>query len=381
LGNSFGDGIEKQMIDNIIALKSGHIQITGRPPKKEPSLPALRLPEWNVAIRNAPEVEKLVLEGGYGITGTSRRTAFEATFFAKGRSIPGVVSGIEPDKDEFLRRWLTPVSGSFLSLDNPYGIYVSQAAAERYNLEVGDDMVVVCITADGATNALDLVVVGIYRRTIPWLENVYYLPYQTAHSLAAAEDRVQAINVYLRDTSQADRVAEALQRELDKQGMNLRVQTYREVGDFEYGIALSTKVPTVITGIVLFIIIGAGVMNTVLMAVRERTMEIGTIMALGLRRRQLVFIFLLESIILGIISAALGIAFGSAVVLWLNRVGIRVDSVSFTYLVGGDKLYTVLTANSVLAALFFILFLAVFGTLYPAYLASKKEPVEALRYV
>jgi ABC-type lipoprotein release transport system permease subunit len=122
-------------------------------------------------------------------------------------------------------------------------------------------------------------------------------------------------------------------------------------------------------------------MNTVLMAVRERTREIGTIMALGLRRRQLVFIFLLESIILGIISAALGIAFGSAVVLWLNRVGIKVDSVSFTYLVGGDRLYTVLTANSILAALFFILFLAVFGTLYPAYLASKREPVEALRYV
>ena len=381
LGNSFGDGVERQMVSNIVALKSGHVQVTGRPPKDEPTLPILRLPDWSVAIPNAPEVEKIILESGYAITGISRRTAFEVTFFARGKPIPGVVSGVEVEKDEFFRSWLTPVYGSFLSSDDPYGVYVSQAAAERYGLEVGDDMAVVGLTADGGTNALDLLVVGIYRRTIPWLENVYYLPYDTAHSLAAGGDRVQAINVSLKNISQTDRVVASLQRELDKRGMNLRVRPYREAGEFEYGIALSTRLPTIITGIVLFIIIGAGVMNTVLMAVRERTREIGTVMALGLKRLQLILIFLFESIILGIISAAIGIAFGSGVVLWLNRVGIKVGSESFTYLAGGDRLYTVLTPNSVVTALFFILILAIFGTLYPAYLASKKEPVEALRYI
>lgn len=381
LGNSFGDGIEKQMVDNIIALKSGHVQVTGRPPKEEPSLPVLRLPGWNVAISNAPEVEKIILESGYRVSGIGRRTAFEVTLFSNGKPIPGVVSGVEIDKDDFLRRWLTPVAGSFLSPDDPYGIYVSQAAAERYALEVGDDISVVGSTADGGTNALDLLIVGIYRRTIPWLENVYYLTYDTAHSLAAAEDRVQAINVFLKNISQADKIAVDLQRELDSRGMNLRVRTYREAGDFEYGVALSTRVPTVITGIVLFIIIGAGVMNTVLMAVRERTREIGTVMALGLKRGGLILVFLLESVILGLVSAAAGIALGSAIVLWLNRVGIKVGSESFTYLVGGDRLHIILTANSVFSAFLFILILAIFATLYPAYLASKKEPVEALRYV
>ena len=86
------------------------------------------------------------------------------------------------------------------------------------------------------------------------------------------------------------------------------------------------------------LIVAAGVINTALMAVFERTREIGTLRATGARRSQVSLLFLLEAVVLGVLGAVLGTAFGAGAILFFGKVGIPAFSEAQRYSYGGDYL-------------------------------------------
>ena len=110
---------------------------------------------------------------------------------------------------------------------------------------------------------------------------------------------------------------------------------------------------------------GIGVMNIMLVAVTERTREIGVRKALGAPRRAILLQFLLEAMLLTVAGGALGIALGAGI-----SVAVRAVSGLPTYV----------SAGSVIAATFVATSVGVFFGLYPAMRASRLDPVEALRY-
>ena len=116
---------------------------------------------------------------------------------------------------------------------------------------------------------------------------------------------------------------------------------------------------------IALIVGGIGVMNIMLVAVTERTREIGIRKALGAPRRAILLQFLLEAILLTAAGGAAGIALGAAV-----AVGVRALS----------GLPTFVSADSVLVAVFVSTTVGVFCGLYPAMRAARLDPVEALRY-
>lgn len=114
---------------------------------------------------------------------------------------------------------------------------------------------------------------------------------------------------------------------------------------------------------------GVGVLNTMLMAVHERTREIGVLRALGWRRRAILGLILREALIIGLIGGAAGIlvAFGLAMLmksapLW------------------GESYAPIFTIDIFAKAIGVALLLGLIGGLYPAYRATRLQPVEALRY-
>jgi putative ABC transport system permease protein len=159
------------------------------------------------------------------------------------------------------------------------------------------------------------------------------------------------------------------------------VESAEEAGRFSFSIIQANEASLAILSIFLFAAASVGIVNAMLMSVHERTREIGTIRAMGMRRDGVVRLFLLEGLALGMVAAVLGVLGGGALVLYWKAVGIRMNTITLAWLAGGDFLYPRLELASVLRAALAIIALSTLAAIYPAYAASRLEPREALHRV
>jgi len=127
--------------------------------------------------------------------------------------------------------------------------------------------------------------------------------------------------------------------------------------------------------------VAAGVTNTALMSVFERTREIGTMRAIGSRRSLVLALFLLEALLLGLAGAVLGSGLGASLILVLGRTGIPAFSEAQRYSYGGDFIYPVLNPRDLVVIPAAMVLVCVLAALLPALMASGKRPADALRYV
>jgi ABC-type lipoprotein release transport system permease subunit len=145
-----------------------------------------------------------------------------------------------------------------------------------------------------------------------------------------------------------------------------------------------------IFGLVILLIAGVGILNLMLMAVFERTREIGVLAAMGLKRRETVALFLLEGVLIGLLGALVGSLLGGAIGAYFGRVGLDLaamyggmDVGEFGELYGlmGDRIYFRIGIDVLVERALTVAIIAALASLYPAWQASKREPAEALHYV
>ncbi len=225
---------------------------------------------------------------------------------------------------------------------------------------------------DGGLNGEGLRVSGMLNSATPGDRRVGYVPLGTAQRVLRMEGRVTEYALAVEPLEDARRVRDALRASL---GPGYEVHTWEEVlpfvaqilgqQDFLFGILSGVFLASVLLGVV----------NVMLMNVLERVREIGTMLAVGMRRRSIIRLFLLEGLMLGLVGGVLGVLVGGAVTLWLNQRGIllpspgaSVDSVIRPFVTPGYLAYAVgvATGGAGLAAL------------WPAWRASRLRPVEAL---
>ena len=118
-----------------------------------------------------------------------------------------------------------------------------------------------------------------------------------------------------------------------------------------------------------------GILNTMMMSVRERTREIGTMMAVGVRRRQILGLFLLEAALIGLAGGSLGVLVGGGLVTYWGRGGLEIR------MTGGEaiiQLFPYITVRFILSVFSLAGLGAAVAALLPSYFASRLRPVEAL---
>ena len=124
-----------------------------------------------------------------------------------------------------------------------------------------------------------------------------------------------------------------------------------------------------------YFIIILGIVNAMFMSVMERTREIGTMMAVGLKRRQIITLFLWEGFFLALIGAAIGAAIGSLLVFTLNRIGIPISAPGSTF---KFIMRPWVSPSWLLATASTAIFCTTIISFWPAFRASRLDPVEAL---
>ncbi len=195
--------------------------------------------------------------------------------------------------------------GQPITRETPTGISVSSGMAENLGLTVGEDVILMAASMAGQMNALDATVLQIADTASEALNNRFvFMPLELAQSLYDTEG-VSCARLLLESNEDTDAVVAALRERFPES--DWEVIPWYEVSK----LSLRTKrMFDIIFGLVFAIIatiVTMSVLNTIGMAVVERTKEIGTLRALGLKRPGVVKLFGIESALLGIIGATVGL--------------------------------------------------------------------------
>jgi len=205
--------------------------------------------------------------------------------------------------------------------------------------------------------------------------DMVYIPYTTAQKRLTGNRYLLGITLFLDDLDAVGGVEKAVRRVLRRRhehGDEFQVRTSQnQMEDANKVIGIMKKVAGGIAGISL-LVGGIGIMNIMLVSVTERTREIGIRKALGAKPGHLLFQFVAEAVILSLVGGALGIFLGVGFGLGIEQLIRSFDP---------DGPFTsVVSVQSVLWALVFASAVGVFFGVYPAFRASRMDPVEALRY-
>ena len=391
LAAGLADGISRQLSDNLVAVQTGHLQVVVRPDEFHPQ----NNPFDAYGLDRLPDAAALArrIEKAGRAAGVRRAVPY---LFVRGNAMAGSRSsvawivGIDPAREPELRAAQPATQGSFLPEGDDTAVYLSEVAARKLRVGVGDSVSFVVQTPQGAVNSLDAAVCGTFPKGAPWYDNEFYVSLAAAQSLLDWPGGATNVKVILEDGSQraiarARRAVEAALATASPgplpSGTHVSVETYAEAGRFSWAIIQANQSALVMLSGFLYAAAGVGVVNAMLMSVRERTREIGTMRALGMRRSRVVRLFVLEGMALGAVSAVVGSIAGGAVVLSLGATGIPMKAAALSWMAGGDRLYPLLVPESLARAALSIVALSTAAALYPAFTASRLEPREALQHV
>jgi putative ABC transport system permease protein len=389
LGGGLVDGIARQLTASLVAVQTGHVQVVARALDFQSQNNPFDAYSLEVVRNIEPLAERIENEGrSFGVVKAVPYLYGRGTAISGNRSSLSSVVGILPEKEAELLAAHPAEAGSFLPPGDDVSVYVAAPLAAKLRVAVGDTISFVVQTPQGAVNSMDATICGIFRRGAPWLNDAAYVSLRAAQALFDRAGGATNLKVTLADGSPsfARRIRSRIERIAGSpaglpEGTRLRVEVFDEAGRFAFSIIQANRTALAILSAFLFLASATGIVNAMLMSVHERTREIGTLRALGMRRRMVVRLFVLEGFALGVVSAALGLTLGGGLVLYLGARGIPMNTVTLVWMAGGYRLVPGLEVANLLGSGLAIVALSTFAAIYPAFAASRLEPREALHHV
>lgn len=259
-----------------------------------------------------PEI--LVTAPQLHISGLLSNGKVSTIFLAAGR-VPSAVSKINSHARGLVGK-IQLFDGKPLEDDVMHGVGLSRGLAEQLKLDLGSDAVAMAPTVSGQINALDAQVFQLFDSPVEALEDkLMSVSLKFAQSLYDTGS-VDRVTVLLESDELTETTRTRLAEELAAEGLNLEVKTWNELSTFYTKVKQMFDVIFLFTFLIVFTIVVMSVINTVSMAIMERTREIGTLRALGVKRRGIVGLFAAESMLLGTLGSLLGMVL--TVITWLG---------------------------------------------------------------
>jgi ABC-type lipoprotein release transport system permease subunit len=392
-------GIKAAMLESATTLMTGHVNVGGF--YKITSGTAA--PLVGEADRAMAEVRRSVPELDY-LTARGRGWAKAV---AETGSMDLVLAGLDIRNETGFRRVVQPVAGKLDDLAQPGAILIFEDQAKRLGAHVGDALTLSAPTARGMSNTAD-VKVAVVARSVGLLSSfTAFLEAETLRQLYQLKPGTTgAVHVYLKDPKAAGAVAARLRGALadagwrvmeadprpyweklmakvnneDWTGQKLDVTTWEDEVSFMSWILTAVQWLSGILISILLVIVVVGIMNTLAIAIRERTREIGTLRAIGMQRRKVLWLFLLEAGLLGLAGTLAGAAAGVAMAAGLDAAHLAVPESVQMFLLQ-RQLTLVVRPATVAAYVAGIAAATTLAAVYPAWHAAKLRPITAMHHV
>jgi ABC-type lipoprotein release transport system permease subunit len=397
--NSLSTGIRETMIRAATTLATGHVNVGGFfKVTKNAGGPVVTDYEKVIAAvrQSVPEMESLVHRGrGW------------AKLISDLGSTQAGITGLDIQNEPDFRRVIQLASGSLDELAQPNTMLVFESQVDKLKVRVGDAVTISAQTTRGTANTVDCRVVAIAKDLGLLSKFGVFVPVATTRSLYQLRpDTTGVVQIRLRPQylPDAQRIAERLRGQLaalgwsimeaDPQpfwmkfqniareewtGQKLDVTTWDDEISF---LTWTLDVLGWLTGALLTILLAIvviGIMNTMWIAIRERTREIGTLRAIGMQRTGVLRMFLYESVLLGLAGSTAGVLLGLGVGAAVNLAKVHVPITVQLFLMS-DTLQLAMHGGVLLRALLLITFVTSLAALYPAYRAARLRPVSAMSH-
>lgn len=354
-------------LQNTIRLQSGHLQV--RPASYDENKISLK---WEDLLENPDAMVEKIKTLPQVTVATPRLSA--SAILTIGDESKGVqILGIQPDSEANKPFRDGLLSGEFIQTDDREGIMVGVTLAEKLNLKVGDQVNLLVTTSNGDVVEQLFTIRGIFTtRTPGYDESTIFMPMAKAQAITATENHASLIFILLQDDTQAEAVAKALHSD------NLKVLTWREQNQFIVQFEDFANVYFAFLYLIVLGITATVVTNTLVMAVFERTREIGILAAIGMKGRGIMAQFLAEAALLASGGVLFGLLIGGALVGYFAVNGIYIGDYGMTGVLFEDRIYAHITAQNIVNLAIITYIVTLIASLYPARLAARMEPVEAL---
>jgi len=392
-------GIRETMIDTATTLSSGHLNIGGFY-KVTAGQAAPVVTDYqravDVARTSLPEMAFSV-ERGRGW----------AKIISDTGSMQLGVTGIDIQREPRFPTVLQISSGKLADLVEPGTILIFENQAEKLNVKVGDALTISAPTTRGANNTIDVRVVAIARGIgllSSWNSFVPMTSLRALYQLNQTSTGVIQIMLREQFVPKIPELAARLRADLEKAGFRIMTPDPRafwfkfqsvaredwtgqklDITSWEDELSFMMWTLQALNGLsfililILIAIVIIGIMNTMWIAIRERTREIGTLRAIGMQRTGVLWMFLLESMLLGLFGTVAGAALGLAVATGLNALHIHVP-LSVQLFLMSDHLHLSVHAGAMIFAVVLITAITGIAAIYPALRAARLKPVTAMQH-
>jgi ABC-type lipoprotein release transport system permease subunit len=372
--DGFVAGFNNAIYGNAIKFLGGNIQIHAAGYDDDSSkTPLFPLVDDQAAVDAALAQPNVVAASRRIITGglaTNREGAF-----------PVSIVGIEPEEEQPVSLQAQNItSGRYLAAADADSVLIGQGLASAMDVQVGDRFTIAGQSTHQQMRQRTVTVIGIYVLGLGEIEKrSVFMSLQEAQDLYGLPDQSTEVVVTLEKLGEEPAVVVKLEKALP----GYEIGTW-ETNFPELKAALATKGKAMdIFGFIIILVAGIGILNLLMMAVYERTREIGLMGALGLKPRQISWLFILEGTMMGLVGIAAGVALAVVLNGLMGVVGFDFTAFStvteYAALIN-EKVYPTLGANKLLSRGLLIAIVSALASLYPAYVA-RREPADALHYV
>lgn len=369
------NGMAQQRVENTFVYEIGHMQLhhpdyaENKDVKKTIKESSGKIEE----LRNTP-----------GIRAVTERLLVTGMSATANKNMGVNIIGVDPIKEkevfEIYKR-IDSNSGDFFTTKKKNAIVISQALAGELKAKLKSKIVLTFQDYKGEITGAAFRVIGIFKTdNNPWdkthvfvknedLRRILELPADEAHELVWTLD----------DFEQAG----LLQPVLQKKFPDTKVEDWAEISPY---LSLMSGYMDTMMGLFMAIILGAlgfGIVNTMLMVVLERTRELGMLMAIGMTKRRVFLMIMLETIFLALVGAVIGEILSMLVINYFNKAGIDLsfvgegmESVGYAAVT-----YPMLEGYRYVQITVLVIITGILASVYPAIKALRLHPAEAIRSI
>ncbi len=245
----------------------------------------------------------------------------------------------------------------------------------------GDWITLLSTTSEGALNAFDFKVHGLYSTGVPELDKrQLYIHIQSAQELLLS-DKVSTLSVFLNDTARTEAMMDVVDNQINAMALEQAIEltSWQDRAFFYNNVKSLYNLIFGIMGLVMGLVVFVSLFNTMTMSVTERTREIGTLSALGSYRKEIVGGFLREAGLLAVIGSMTGALLSAALSLFLMLVEVNMPPPPGYS--EGYPLHIYFSPELVLSATGCVLAICLFAAYFSARKGVHKPITEALSYV
>lgn len=406
---ALSQGLSVTMVRAATSLAAGHVNVAGFYKDKPESAAPL--------VTDADKVMELIKASTPNLVHMVDRQRGWAKIVSDTASLQSALTGLDIDaehrlrdilhlarEDEYVEGGRAEVLGNLDDINKPGNIMIFVSQAKRLEVTVGDPLTLAMQTMDGMRNSIDVTVAAIARdigMNSRW--QMLMSKDEVLKLYKLKKGSVGAVFVYVDDIEQAPQVMRKLHGAFEEGGW--RMMKHRsepfwmkfEAVASEDWVGQKLDLTTwddevsflkwIVTGFdaiaffligLLLLIICVGIANTMWIAVRERTGEVGTLRAIGMKRGQVLMLFMTEAMLLALAASGLGALVGAVFAASVHAAEVPVPSEAIRMIFMADTFQLVVKAVDVIAAVAAFSLVTGLAALGPAIRAARLEPVTAI---